>query len=622
MVSFRGIGLVVICFLFALHLGAQEKPDTTIFLDKVNLPTKNPFFNNIFQDAKNSIKRNPGDTVNLNNILFSKSELAFKKYEGRIIRYIEIRRFDFERSFTDTSNRINYVGTRILNALHTDTREWVIRQNLYIKENTPLNPYKLADNERYLRTLDFIQDTRVFVTPVSGTKDSVDILIITKDLFTLTGVIDASFNSVKLRVAELNFLGMAQRIQATGLYDLTRSPKTGYELLYSKTNIGGTFVNATVVYTILNGGRSDGHEDEDAFFVRFERPLISPFSHVAGGIELSLNQSRNIYLKPDTQFYNYRYNIYDAWAGYNLSAIAANHDKSYNKSRPQLFFSGRYLQTDFLDLPVQIGDTYNTVYNDKKGLLGQVNLFKQEFYKLNYLYGFGTTEDIPVGYNLSVTGGWYRQRDLDRPYFGFQAEQYLVTPLGGFVHATFKAGGFLRNKTLEDASTLVSVDFFTRLFNVSRWKLREHAKISFTQLNRRIIYEPLKLNNAYGLRDFSTDSVFGNKRISIYAESILYTNKKILGFRFAPFVYGDMALMAYEEQPFSKSDIYTGIGGGLRTRNENLVFGTIELKAVYYPRPAYDITQFRVEVSSELRFRYRTNFVRAPDIVRLNSDEI
>jgi hypothetical protein len=619
---FRGIALLTVLCLFAPKSGAQEKPDSSDILDKVNISTRSSFINNIFADAKNSLKHNPGDTLNHDIILFTKSEQAFKKYEGRIIRYIEIRRFDFERSFTDTSNRITFVGTKILNALHTDTREWVVRQNLYIKEGTPLNPYKLADNERYLRTLDFIQDTRVFVTPVPGGKDSVDILIITKDFFTLTGVLDASFNSAKLRVAELNFLGMGQRIQATGLYDLNRNPRTGYELLYGKTNIGGSFINATVAYTIINGGRSDGHEDEDAFFVRFDRPLVSPFSHVAGGVEFSRNQSRNVYLKPDSVFYQYRYNIYDGWAGYNLSAIAANHEKNYDKSRSQIFISARYLQTEFLNLPAQVGDTYNTVFNDRKGVLGQVNLFRQDFYKLNYLYGFGTTEDLPFGYNIALTGGWIRQRDLERPYFGFQAEQYLVTPLGGFVHSTFRAGGFLRNKRFEDAGTLVSVDFFTRLFRVSRWKLREHARISFTQLNNRIVSEQLKLNNIYGLKDFSTDSVVGNKRISIYAESILYTNKKILGFRFAPFIYGDMALMAYEEQPFSKSDVYTGVGGGIRTRNENLVFGTIELKAAYYPRPVYDITQFRVEVSSELRFRYKTNFVRAPDVVQLNRDDL
>src|SRR5690606_28830355 len=121
-------------------------------------------------------------------------------------------------------------------------------------------------------------------------------------------------------------------------------------------------------------------------------------------------------------------------------------------------------------------------------------------------------------------------------------------------------------------------------FTYKKWKIREFMKFSYTQINERVTYEPLRINNTYGLNEFSTDSVSGNKRISIYSESILYLHKKLLGFRFAPFVFGDFSLISYEQKDFSKSDIFTGIGAGIRTRNENLVFGTIELKTIYFPR--------------------------------------
>lgn len=622
MVLIRKIIWLSACLCCVLHGFAQEKKsDTTNILDKINLPVKNKFLNNIFEDGINSLRHDPRDTLDEVKILIVKSEKAFKRYEGKIIRKIMVRRFDFERTFSDTSNRINFIGTKILNALHTDTREWVVRDNLFIHENTPLNAYKLAENERFLRTLEFIQDTRIFVNPVEGNDDSVDIVVITKDLFTLAAVLDASLQSVKLRVAEANFLGAAQRIQVTGLWDQNRHPRMGYEALYSKTNIGGSFINGTVAYSLINGGRSDGTEDESAFLVRLERPLISAFSHVAGGLEVSFNQSQNVYQRPDSIYFDYHYNVYDVWAGYNLTANQAYRSKDYNR-RKNLFVALRYLQTDFLNKPVQIGEQYDPIYNNKRGVLGQLSLFKQDFYKLNYLYGFGTTEDIPMGFNLSVTGGWYKQLDLERPYIGFQVEQYLVTPRGGFVDATFKTGGFYHNKVFEDASTLASVNFFTRLFLIKRMKLREYVQISFTQLNHRIIYEPLRLNNGYGLRDFNTDSVNGNRRVSIYAESILYTNKKFLGFRFAPFIYGNFSLMSYEQTAFNKSDIFTGLGGGIRTRNENLVFGTIELRAIYFPNPIRDIQQFHVTLSSDIRFRYRSSFVREPDIVQLNRDDL
>ena len=164
--------------------------------------------------------------------------------------------------------------------------------------------------------------------------------------------------------------------------------------------------------------------------------------------------------------------------------------------------------------------------------------------------------------------------------------------------------------------------FFTRLFTFQRWRIREYMKVSYTQLNERVTYEPLRINNTYGLNEFRTDSVNGNKRISMYSETILYTNKKILGFRFAPFIFGDFSLIAHEDENFEKSDIYTGVGAGVRTRNENLVFGTIELKAIYFPRTIKDIAPFRVLLSSDLRYRYKSAFVRAPNIIYLNRDDL
>jgi len=621
----RKIALLLIVLLAAINSHAQQGRaiDTADLLDRVNVNTRNKFINNIFQDAVNSLRKGAEDTVDQEEVLIEKSEERFKRHEGKIIRYIYVQRFGFERTFTDTANRISYFGTKILNLLHTDTKEFVIRQNLFIKEDTRLNAYQLADNERYLRTLNFIQDARIFTKSVRGSRDSVDIIVITKDLFTITGVVDVSgTNSAKVRLAENNLAGMAQRVQGTMLWENNRNPRSGYEFLYSKSNIGGSFVDGTIMYSQIDGGRSDGSEPEEAISLRFERPLVSPLSHIAGGIEVSYNQSANVYNEPDSLFYNYRYNYYDGWAGYNLGTSRFSEVSDYSNKRMRTFVSARYFKADFKNVPLQVGENFDPVYNTREAILGQVTLFKQDFYKLNYIYGFGSTEDVPTGYSISLTAGWHKQLDLERPYAGFQIEHYLVTPRGGFVNASFKIGGFLHDKTIQDASTLASVNFFTRLFTANRLKIREYAKFSFTQLNERLTYEPLRLNNTYGLNEFSTDSVYGNKRISIYSETILYTQRKLFGFRFAPFVFGDFSLIAPEGQDFKQSDIYTGIGAGLRTRNENLVLGTIELKAIYFPRTIQDIPSFRVMVSSDLQYRYKTNFVRAPNIIYLNRDDL
>ncbi len=611
--------------MMVLPAAAQvnRSSDSTDLIEKLMINSRNRLINNVFNDALSSLRASPTDSSNNIRVLLEKSEERFKRFEGLVIRYIYIERFGFERTFVDTSNRITYFGTRLLNALHTDTRSFVIRQNLFIKENTRINAWELADNERYLRTLNFIQDARIFLTPVPGSKDSVDVVVITKDLFSLKAVVDVTdANEVKVRLSEGNLAGMAQTVEGTALWERRRNPTSGYELLYSKNNIGGSFVNGTIAFSQIDGGRSDGTENENAFLIRLERPLVSPFSHIAGGAEYSVNESQNVYNKPDSQFYAYRYTFYDGWIGYNLGTRRFSDYANYSHNRNRFFLAARYYQSDFEKSPTQIGERFDPIYNSHEVALGQLSVFKQDFYRLNYIYGFGTTEDVPTGYNISLTAGWHKQLSLERPYGGFQLEHYLVTPRGGFVNASFKIGGFLRNGSIEDASTLASVNFFTRLFELKKWKLREFVKCSYTELNNRVTYEPLRINNTYGLNEFSTDSINGNRRISLYGESILYLYKKLFGFRFAPFLFSDFSLIAFEQQPFKKADIYTGIGGGLRTRNENLIFGTIELKFVYFPRTIQNVPQFRVQLSSDLRYRYKSNFVRPPNIIFLNRDDL
>ncbi len=475
----------------------------------------------------------------------------------------------------------------------------------------------MADNERYLRSLNFIQDARILVSKVAGSKDSVDIQIITKDLFSITGLLDVNgIQRVRARIAENNLMGMGQALQYTVLVDKSRRPVYGYELLYSKNSIANTFINGTIGYTNINTGRSTGAEEEKAFYVRLDRPLVSPYSKLAGGLEVSYNHSENYYHKIDTQFYNYRYNLYDVWGGYNLGVTKLL--KSDNRIRDRSFIALRYLRNHFVEVPFQIGNKFDPLYNTKIAVLSELTLFRQDFYKSNYIYGFGTTEDLPYGFNIALTGGWYQQLYLKRPYAGINANYFIVTQRGEFMQYIAQAGGF-RNHGWEDASLLLGANMFSKLYYYNNWKIREHVKFSYTQQFNRITYEPLRIDNPYGLERFSTDSVFGQRRVTMYAETVAFLKRKVFGFQVAPFTFADLSLLTPEKVAFNKSDLYSGIGGGIRTRNEDLIFGTIELRMIYFPRRGDRNNVFKIAIQSNLRFRYNSRYIKAPDIIQLNS---
>src|SRR5436190_12348959 len=113
------------------------------------------------------------------------------------------------------------------------------------------------------------------------------------------------------------------------------------------------------------------------------------------------------------------------------------------------------------------------------------------------------------------------------------------------------------------------------------------------------------INNPYGLERFGAYSLFGLQRTTLYSETVLFLQGKILGFRLAPYAFGNLTMLTPENASVKKSDLYSGIGGGIRVRNENLIFGTIELRMIYFPRKAQiNTTPFKITIHSNLRFRY------------------
>jgi hypothetical protein len=259
--------VVLLALFVSLHqLAFSQKKDrdtTTTSVDSARSGKiiKNIKKSKVSQRLVKSITRkqatNPAATI--------KSEDFFMPYEGRIIRNITIQRLGFGKSVIDTTRNIKNTITRIGNRLHSDSKEWLIRDNLFIRENKAVNPYKMADNERYLRDLDFILDAKIYIVPLIHTQDSVDVVVVTRDVFSIGGSFNPSSpTKTRIKLYDVNLFGMGQRVQFTGLADNNRTPACGYEFLYRKNSIGGSFITATGGYTQLNTGSSYGREEEKA----------------------------------------------------------------------------------------------------------------------------------------------------------------------------------------------------------------------------------------------------------------------------------------------------------------------------------------------------------------------
>ena len=548
-----------------------------------------------------------------------RNDAPYQRYRNRVIRNIYIGTLDFGVSIRDTSKRLNNGLTRLSNNLHRKSRDYVIRNNLFFKEKQRLSPYLLGDNERHLRDLSFLQDARITVRPVPGTRDSVDIVVYTKDVFSIGGTIRVNnMQSAQVAVKEDNVFGWGDKIQVSMLYDQKRNEQFGHGVEYVKRNIAGSFIDAYAGYLNFSKSFSSGQREDNMAYLMFVRPLVNPYMKWTYSVETSVHSTRNMYATDSLYDIDlkYQYTIVDAWAGLNMSAehIGGKNDDD----RLRRLLAVRVLNQDFTDKPLKYAEQYDYRYADLFAVLVSASIFKQNFYKTQYIYGFGRNEDVPEGIDISLTAGWTRKNLRERPYVGLDFQRFYFSSSERYFNYTARVGSFFYKGKAEDIDLLANLSYFDRLRHMGpRWKQRTFLSAGFGKQCNTLLNEPLMLESEFGLPGFRYNNLGGDIRVSAKAESVFFSPWSIVLFKFAPFVFADATLFRLYNGDNSKK-IYSAVGGGIRTRNESLIFGTVELKAMYFPRKNFFNDTYRIEFNTNLRFKYNRQFIKKPDFVHVN----
>lgn len=587
--------LFIISILLSLQCYSQDQKDST----------KTTITQIALEKGLKLIRRTGGDSVLVEN-----SMERFLPYEGMIIRHIYVQSIGFEKSIYGNEKPITQKIGRIANKLHTNSREKTIRQHLFIRPNEPLNPYKLGDNERFLRDTDFILDSRFVVTPIEDS-DSVDVTIVTRDVFSIGLTAGGSFPSApKFNLYDANLGGRGQRIEFNILVDQDRKPKTGFGASFKQSSFLGSFADLEVFYSQLNAGISTGDETEYATGILIDRKLVSPYSRMAGGAQLSKNWSRNVYSRPDSLFLDYSYNLADLWTGYNFGA-----KKIQNRKR--VFLALRIFDDYYTKKPDSEESINDRIYNNTSGVLSAITFYKRDFFKTQYIYGFGRTEDVPYGYSITTTAGLVRQLRTQRPYGGIKLEYDGFFSSGSFYELDFNAASYFRNSSFEDAVIFSNISFFTRVFTLGNFKIRNSATLGFTKIFNPFANDWLEIGSSI-IPGLWVRELEASQRNSLGIESTVFTPWSVLGFRIAPFASFNLAMMKCNTCE-DRNNNYTGISAGMRTRNENLIFGTIEVRATYIPNDESGDSKFSFSFRQNLRFRKTDVFVTAPSLIRYNN---
>lgn len=540
---------------------------------------------------------------------------VFQPYTNRVIRMIRVQALDFGISLGDTSKRINNSLTHLANWLHNNTKESVIRNNLFFRNYDKLSPFVLANNERYLRNLPYIQDARIMVRPVRNSPDSVDVTIFVKDVFSIGGKLKLhSYQSISASVRDDNTLGWGDRLELQTLFDRRRQPVLGYGMAYTKRNLAGSFVDLSVGYLNFGPAFNTGRKEENTAFVRMEKPLVNPYSLWTWSTSAEVHSTSNMF-GLDSIYevdWKYKYRLYDGWIGRNLTTNRVSSEREFRRLR--YLVSLRVIDQKFLEKPLQFLGQYNYSFANTFAVLGALSAFKQRFYKTSFIYGFGRNEDLPSGVETSFVTGFTEKEGRKRVYSSLNFNYTYVTPKERFFNYTVATGSSFYKGSPEDVLLFGSIEYFGRLHEWNRWKQRLFINASAAKQLNPLLDEPLFLDGSYGLDEYNNEYLPGHFRMIVKMESVFFSPLSVAFFRFAPFVFGNLGLFKTN----ASEKAVPMIGGGIRCRNESLVLGTIELKGTYFLKEDLTGRKYSIGVRSNLRYRYNQNFIKRPGFVVVN----
>lgn len=559
-----------------------------------------------------SIANVPEDTV-------IKNDVSFQRYEGLIIRNIFIQEVNFGSSIYNTTQVNKNFVTRIADQLHSKTKENIIRKNLYFKEGDAVFPFLISDNERFLRELPYLQDVRIKLLP-DTTYRFVDIFIIVKDVLSLG--VNFSIQNVKsgeLELKDENLFGYGDKIIGKVYYDNSRKSKIGKGISFTKRNILGTFTDLTMGYQDYQPAFNSGKREETIYSVGVNRPLVNAYStwtyNLTAAYHLNVNQYFGDSIFKNEQKYDYQ--ELDLWAAYNLGSKNLLNPKNSNRVRK--YIAGRFFNSFFYDLPTKYYNEYNKLYADIIGILGSFTISRQEFYKARFIYGFGRNEDIPEGYNFSVIGGFTDKAQRNRNYVGVEYQKNKFNSKGHYFNYGAKFSTFIYQDKLEDITFFTNLEYFSRLMKINEtWNHRLFLSSSFTRLGNLTLHDPLVLKSNYGLLEFNNGNITAELRATFNGEVVFFNKWSLYGFKFAPFLFAGTSFLTPSHHELNKTEGYSSIGMGIRSRNENLIFGTMQLKAFYFPRITQGMTTFKLDFVTNLRYRYSSNFVHRPEFLEVN----
>ncbi len=537
---------------------------TLLMGDSASIEKSNRFYKALFNRYAKSklsglilrsvLSNNSRYNEDINDEKLNRDVDYFWGYQGKKVRNIYIFRANIF-SKTDTTNTLQ---KRIEN-LHQLTRESVIRKNLFFKTGQTVDASILVRNEQFLRSFNYLSDACIVVQDVEA--EQVDVYVYTRDNLSLSPAFTAQGTQrYYVSVQEGNLAGSGNLLEA-GTFLSSESPVyKGYKALYNVQNLFGWFIDLKLMLyqdysNSLHGGG-------------INKKFIMP-NDFAGGISYDIKRYNVLQRVSDTTVKTGE-NTLDIWAGKSFR---------WKRNLPDFFLTGRFIDIHF-PIRYDVNAAYNSIYYNRKLMLLNLGIYKENFYRGHLIYGFGRSEDIPYGYRWDFTAGKTWEEYSHRYYMGSKVQMASMTP-HGFISVKTEIGSYYNALSRRYEQSVFSLEsfYFTRLIKAGRWGVRNFASARYMRGYNRLVGEGEKLFFQSNLspRVIEEKVLSGYNRLIASGETVGFSPMNLHNFRFALYGFADCAWLGYNRNIF-KNDCFSSIGVGMRIKNERLIFQTIQIR--------------------------------------------
>jgi len=547
----------------------------------------------LFRNNNGKLSENKG--ISENNLMY---------YNGAIISSIGFIRTEmFKPLKPEMPDHHLTVFESTVNKLHYSTRKQILNNYLLFHTGDTINDVLIAENERLLREQPFIMDAR-FIIDNSENADSAGLILQTQDILPIG--FDVRINKASTGQFSLwhyNVLGFGHQFNFITFWDTAQEPQAGYSFLYRMPNIAGSFAAANVEYI---------HKwDQESYIVNINRDFKSISFNNAGGIYYEHTSSWRDFELLDTVLtnVNLHYSNTDLWAGYFFRL----NNNRFPVTQAGIFLSSRFSLFTSVTVPSTAMD-YLYQYQRRTSFLISAGYTKQGFRKDNLIYNFGRTEDVPFGYLFEITTGIEYGVPEKRYYLAASGSLGKYFSNTSYLFGLIRAGTYLNKGMAEQGFAELKLNYYSRIHHIGQYELRNYITFHYLNGLNRLPGEYTTIADKEGIRGLKGDALKGLEKMVLQVESDIYSAFRLLGFRFAFFGYTDLGLVSRHNSIFNDPGLVSGLGIGVRIRNDQLVFNTFVLRFSVFPGKP-DHTDARYLIASGLqKLKMNDFFPHRPEI--------